>query len=89
MKELRYRWAAPDGRKGRWRKSTTAAIIAAVGTRSSDRAGGLTVSFDAASAEALWPTLKADGWVIEYCKVSPLVARRKCKRLPAEKEGTA
>lgn len=60
---VKYRWSAPDGRKGRWRKTVEGALMSAVATRySSD---GLRVQLCANSSLAMWPGLEAEGWSLE------------------------
>lgn len=59
----RFRWIAPDGRRGRWRKTAAGAVMSAVATRHSH--DGLQVRFCAQSSFALWPGLKDQGWTIE------------------------
>lgn len=60
---LRFRWVAPDGRRGRWRKSRLGAVMAAVGASWSTP--GVKVSFDAYAAADRWPALKDKGWKLE------------------------
>lgn len=64
-KNMRYRWAAPDGRRGRWRNTVQGAIISAVSTANSNSGSGVRVSVDARIAEILWPDAYANGWRIE------------------------
>ncbi len=60
---LKYRWSAPDGRKGRWRKTVEGAVISAAATRYSH--DGLRVQLCATSSLALWPSLLEEGWGLE------------------------
>lgn len=61
----RFRWVAPDGRKGRWRNSAVGSCMSAVSTRFSSQEDRVRVSFDAEVSVALWPELKAEGWSLE------------------------
>lgn len=63
MNEDVYRWVAPDGRRGRWRRSLAGALISAVSTSSSGN--GVSVRVDGRVAVALWPSLHSEGWRIE------------------------
>lgn len=62
-KPLRFRWVAPDGRRGRWNKARLGAVRAAVCAASS--APGLKVKVCDRTAAALWPGLAAEGWTLE------------------------
>ncbi|MDR5655238.1 hypothetical protein [Ruixingdingia sedimenti] len=66
----RYRWIAPDGRRGRWRKSLEGAVISAVSTAKSAPHEGLKLTFDLTVSLALWPDLKAEGWSFEKGEVT-------------------
>lgn len=59
----KFRWVSPDGRQGRWRANQVGAVVSAVNARFSS--AEVKMSFDAASALAAWPGLKANGWHIE------------------------
>ncbi len=62
---MRFRWLAPDGRKGRWRITRQGAETSAVNTRYLSPGDDLRVSVCSRSAGALWPSLERDGWTIE------------------------
>lgn len=66
----KYRWVAPDGRRGRWRKTLTGAVISAVSAYYSQAGGSVSirVSVDAAIAAIMWPGLQNRGWVLEFCQ---------------------
>lgn len=59
----KYRWVAPDGRRGRWLKTVQGAVISAAAAAHSKSA--VKLSFDWHCARALWPNLKAEGWMLE------------------------
>jgi len=62
---IRYRWVAPDGRRGRWRKNLEGALISAVSAAKSSPHQGLKLAFDLTVSLHLWPDLKAEGWRFE------------------------
>lgn len=59
----RVRWVAPDGRRGRWRKTVQGAVMSAVSARYTG--GDITVRFDLRASLALWDGLASDGWILE------------------------
>lgn len=59
----KYRWVAPDGRRGRWLKTVQGAVISAAENAHANP--GVKVSFDAHLSWILWGGLKANGWTLE------------------------
>lgn len=64
MTALRFKWKAPDGKAGRWQKTSEGAKKSAVAQLYSNPSEGLRVSFCSRSAEILWSSLESGGWTI-------------------------
>ena len=63
---IQYRWAAPDGRRGRWRNSLSGALISGVSAYLSASGSGVKVSVDARIAEIFLADAMAKGWYFEH-----------------------
>jgi len=61
----RFRWVAPDGRRGRWRAKIEGAIMSAASARFSSNDGTLRIALDLRASLAMWDSMQAEGWHIE------------------------
>lgn len=65
MRQERFRWVSPDGRRGRWRRTRLGVVMAAVAVHHARPTSAVRVALDARASVVLWPGLVADGWRLE------------------------